>query len=268
MAGPSAATSRWKTRCRRAARNSRAVRALMLGEHEATTLAAGAAVGLEQDAEPGRVADLDVARGGGTGHRRRRRCGVESEARIRRRVDVDTTLDHDLLAAAESTTRIGTVLSACSVIWSPSCPRPCGPVHSCATPRAHESGGNDADYFAGVRSSTGDTCAGRSGGSVPTDATVCHPRANARHARISCDECVTIRWSGSAVEVVVRLADHVGAEPLELPLEPVVAAVDVVRAAHRGHAVRDETRDDERRTGADVAGLDRRTRQQRDAVRP
>src|SRR6476661_5793078 len=105
----------------------------------------------------------------------------------------------------------------------------------------------------------------RSGGSVPRR--YGRPsRANATTRTISCDECVTIRWSGSAVEVVVGLADDVGTQPLELPLEPVVPPVDVMGAAHRGHPVRDETRDDERCAGADVAGLDRRTRQQRDAV--
>src|SRR6185436_12383722 len=104
------------------------------GEHEATTLAAGTAVGLEQDAEPGRVPDLDVAEVEEQVADAVVDRGVESEAQIGRRADVDASLDHDLLAAGgvDDANRYGRCRLQCHLVplvgprpvWAPG---PCGP---------------------------------------------------------------------------------------------------------------------------------------------
>ena len=147
------------------------------GEHEATTLAAGAAVGLEQDAEPGRVTDLDVAQveeqvadavvDRGVGER-----GADPPPSGRRCVPRSRPPGRGRSRRREP----GGVAVGCSAIWSPLwAPRPVWASFThVRTPRAHESGGNDPDYFAGVRSSTSDTCARWSGGSCTNDATASH----------------------------------------------------------------------------------------------
>src|SRR6476619_5176740 len=71
---------------------------------------------------------------------------------------------------------------------------------------------------------------------------------------------------GSEEEVLVRLAADVSAEPAQGLGEAGVAAVDVLGAADGGHPVGHEARDDQGRSGSDVAGLDGSAREPLHAV--